>query len=618
MDGLLSLPDEVLSKIFAQLDVIAISSFICAFPYFKKKILDLFTIVCDEPESNGIKGYFPGTPIVGLNDFLKMTSQNESWGVLLILTQAPDDPTEIDQIIKKVRKLSTITLVDKQLECIDDWYNGLLVPRKRSREEICNEKCTGLMRIPNDNRWVENVSFPFVTTVFLDNLELDPGILSFRQLEDLRLKNCVSGDKNLKFDLPKIQQIQLIGTCQSIMESLDFEKYPKTLVIDSEDMGVFENIRFLETSSLCVFTSLVGLGEMRNIELPKTKTFFPSGFRSLSNIHSNSVEEFSISSRDELSQLTVHIHDIEFPNLKSFLVENVMLKDMMGLNCSSLSDLSIHRSQILNNQKYLESVFGNLTKLGYTDSTPIFEKLKTENLEEFSARVSTKEDIKIITSKQFPSLSLLNLDFGSIDETGYVLKPAPNLTDVELSASKGLNFLRNSFSNITYLVLDSCSGPWSLEGVSFQNLRYFEVGIKTPTPGCVKIHSCHFPKLKSFSIEMKDSIDVDIKGIFENIEAPMLQSISYGLAIDILDLSKISHRLEDIEISNVQCLILGDSSNLESLKDTWDGSLKTLIITHRETLENLEHIEIMRSGTIESFEDLERRKDKIGLRIIEL
>ncbi|CAM9016696.1 unnamed protein product [Wickerhamomyces anomalus] len=117
---------------------------------------------------------------------------------------------------------------------------------------------------------------------------------------------------------------------------------------------------------------------------------------------------------------------------------------------------------------------------------------------------------------------------------------------------------------------------------------------------------------------MKDSIDVDIKGIFENIEAPMLQSISYGLAIDILDLSKISHRLEDIEISNVQCLILGDSSNLESLKDTWDGRLKTLIITHRETLKNLEHIEIMRSGTIESFEDLERRKDKIGLRIIEL
>lgn len=130
MDGLLSLPDEVLSKIFAQLDVIAISFFIRAFPYFKKKILDLFTIVCDEPESNDIQCYFPGTPIVGLNDFLKMTSQNKSWGVLLILTQAPDDPTEIDQIIKKVRKLSTITLVDKQLECIDDWSNGLPVPLK--------------------------------------------------------------------------------------------------------------------------------------------------------------------------------------------------------------------------------------------------------------------------------------------------------------------------------------------------------------------------------------------------------------------------------------------------------------------------------------------------------
>lgn len=473
------------------------------------------------------------------------------------------------------------------------------------------------MRIPNDNRWVKNMSFPFVTTVFLDNLELDPGILRFRQLEELQLKNCVSGDENLKFDLPKIQQIQLIGTCQSIMESLDFEKYPKMLGIKSDDIEVFENIKFLETSSLSVSTSLVGSGEMRTIELPKAQIFFTSGIKALSNIHSNSVEDFSIASEVELPQLAVHIRDVEFPNLKSFLAENVILKDMMGLYCPNLSGLSIHKSQILNHQK-LESIFGNLTKLDYTDSIPILEKLKTENLEQFTAKVSTEEDIKIISSKQFPRLLLLYLDFEHIDETGYVLKLAPNLKIVKLIASKGLNFLKNSFSNIMSLVLDSRSGSWSLEGVSLENLEHFQVVIETPTPGCVKFHNCRFPKLHNLSIKLKDSINEDIKGVFENIEAPMLQWITYGLSINILDLSKISHRLKQIEINNVQCLVLGDSSDLKNLEEPWGDCLKTLIITQRETLENLEHIEISRSGTIESFEDLERSKDKIGLRIIEL
>lgn len=123
MNQLLSLPDEILFKIFIQLDISTLNT-LCEFNHFRNKISNFFTIVTDDPTECKVSlSNFPQSCIIHYSDDTQIRDCN-SRGLLFVAHDLIGESQLIVTFIKET-KFSTFTLMEKlaKLGTFDE-FNG--------------------------------------------------------------------------------------------------------------------------------------------------------------------------------------------------------------------------------------------------------------------------------------------------------------------------------------------------------------------------------------------------------------------------------------------------------------------------------------------------------------
>lgn len=597
MNQLLSLPDEILFKIFIQLDISTLNT-LCEFNHFRNKISNFFTIVTDDPTECKVSlSNFPQSCIIHYSDDTQIRDCN-SRGLLFVAHDLIGESQLIVTFIKET-KFSTFTLMEKlaKLGTFDE-FNGT-----SSEDEMNSKVAKLLVQAANYNKSIQMLFFSFITEAHLENAALNPATLDFPQLKLLKLSDCRSTNGLIKFDFPMIEDICLVGECKSIMNSLDFGKYPKALKIMASDVDLIENITFAELTDL-VIVSTGGQGPresselstIRNIELPKLKNIIIRGVSYLINIKSSSdVERFHLSNSVEE---TTHLQTLHFPYLKFLVINGIHIIGLNSLYAPDCHRLTVNDFEIFDERSHILNQINHLTC--YSSRTAL-ERIDSNELVCLEVGQLTKEDLQLITSMDFPKLSKLMIDFGehNMDDIGCSISFAPMLTDVELLYSTGLGFLRNTWSTLKNLKLELC-GSWSLYDATLDNLETFELQVGESSD-FVEISNCHFPKLITLAV-CSDWFGGQTEGVFENIKAPFLGSIVYEMSVDTLDLTMSCSNLKSVDIQNVSCLVLGKNQSLKEFtsRDNYltklvtskDGGFSQLteVSVNMETFDNFEHL----------------------------
>ncbi len=603
MDQRLSLPDEILFKIFIQLDINTLNT-LCGINHFRNKISSFFTIVTDDPtECNISLSNFPQSCLIHYSDDTQIRACN-SWGLLFVMFNVSDEA--LIETVEKKTKLCTFTLMGKELDKLET-LDELEDPLQKDYHEIDQDISSILEQAAKLNERIQMLSFCFITELHLGNVELNPATLDFTQLKWLKLSECRSINELAKFDFPMIEGISISGECKSIFTSLDFGKYPKVLEISPTDIDIIENITFAEVTDLSISNlvfellreEFTQLRTIRNIVLPKLKNISITGILYLININSTSVVEyFKVSN---IFDRETHFQTIYFPYLKHLHISDTDIGGINSLYAPACHRLTVSGSEFLDGRAHI-GLLDQINHLTWYDcNITISKRIDSSGLISLWAGDLTKKVLEDITSMDFPKLSelLLNFELYNVGPLGYSIKFAPMLTDVKLLYSTGLGILRNTWSTLKNLKLEMC-GSWSLDDATLDNLETFELQVGKSSD-FVKMSNCHFPKLITLAV-CNNRFGGQTEGVFENIKAPLLESIVYEMSVDTLDLTMSCSNLRSVDIQNVSCLVLGKNQSLKEFTSR-DNYLKRLVTSkdggfsqltkvsvNMETFDNFEHL----------------------------
>ncbi|KAH3667911.1 hypothetical protein WICMUC_005189 [Wickerhamomyces mucosus] len=405
----------------------------------------------------------------------------------------------------------------------------------------------------------EFVIFENLTKLSLCDLDLNPKIFKFPNLQRLKLSKCRSINSGY-FEFPKLNHLVIDGAFNSLNNSIDFENSNFThLTLSSiRDLRSWSGIENNSLKHISIFES-GSLVKFSNLKFHQLESFTikDSDIELFQNIKCENLIQLHI---EQFMNSTIILKNLDFPMLKSLLLWVFRIEELSDLNSPALENSSIMLSNEPEGELIDFSSFQNLKHLQICCAAEILKVV--DNLNSLEVRGPFRNPL--LFQLEFQNLEKLAIYFNNtLTELPKI--NAPNLGTLSISRCAYMSDVSNI--QIYYPYLKECnieySGLSQIKNIEFPTLERF-LFLSSSMSQAIKVIDCQFPKLIKF-----EAINLEIKSLFKSVIqflAPKLQIFRVqNFAIMQLTINKFPILETLVVTGGIENLILKDCENLKSL-----------------------------------------------------